>query len=189
MFLKSCASLAQLPPDIGAEVAFVGRSNAGKSSALNTLVGIKKLAKVSNTPGRTQLINLFAIDEKKRLVDLPGYGYAAVPYDIKLRWQETLARYLETRQSLKGLMLLMDARHPLKELDENFLRWSAKRSLPVHVLLTKADKLSQNTAAQTLKEIIAALPTLHPQATIQLFSSPHKIGLDQAQKQLLQWLK
>ena len=122
-FLISAASLSQLPADTEAEVAFVGRSNAGKSSALNVIAGIKKLAKVSNTPGRTQLINLFDINPQMRLVDLPGYGYAKVPVAIKARWQKTLAEYLEQRQSLKGLILLMDCRHPLKDLDKNFLEW------------------------------------------------------------------
>jgi GTP-binding protein len=188
-FLKSAASLSQLPVDRGAEVAFVGRSNAGKSSALNAIAGIKKLAKVSNTPGRTQLINLFALDDHHRLVDLPGYGYAAVPQEIKLRWQATLASYLESRESLQGLILLMDIRHPLKELDQNFLVWSARRNLPVHVLLTKADKFSKGGAANVLQQVLPELRKLHPNATAQLFSSPNKIGVDQAQKQIIQWLQ
>ncbi|MCD6047568.1 MAG: YihA family ribosome biosis GTP-binding protein [Gammaproteobacteria bacterium] len=175
--------------DRGAEVAFVGRSNAGKSSALNAIAGIKKLAKVSNTPGRTQLINLFALDDHRRLVDLPGYGYAAVPQEIKLRWQTTLANYLESRESLQGLILLMDIRHPLKELDQNFLVWSARRNLPVHVLLTKADKFSKGGAANILQQVLPELRKLHPNATAQLFSSPNKMGVDQAQKQIIQWLQ
>ncbi len=188
-FLISAASLSQLPVDTDAEVAFVGRSNAGKSSALNVIAGIKKLAKVSNTPGRTQLINLFAITPHMRLVDLPGYGYAKVPVAIKARWQKTLADYLEQRQSLKGLILLMDCRHPLKDLDKNFLEWSAARQLPVHILLTKSDKLSRNLAAQALHKALPEAQALHPGATMQIFSATHKIGVEEAQHQIMNWLK
>lgn len=187
-FLISAASLSQLPPDTGAEVAFVGRSNAGKSSALNAIAGIKKLAKVSNTPGRTQLMNFFAVQPTMRLVDLPGYGYAKVPQEIKARWQKTLAQYLASRVSLKGLILLMDCRHPLKANDEDFLRWSVARQLAVHVLLTKADKLSRGQAMQTLQKTAAAIRLLHPDATIQLFSATHKIGVLEAQHQVITWL-
>jgi len=188
-FLTSAASLSQLPPDDGAEVAFVGRSNAGKSSALNAIANIKKLAKVSNTPGRTQLINLFEIDAGMRLVDLPGYGYAKVPQELKARWQKTLACYLEQRDSLKGLILLMDCRHPLKEMDQDFLRWSALRALPVHVLLTKSDKLSNSQAAQTLHKTAPSIRLLHPDASVQLFSATHKVGVLDAQRQVIAWLK
>ncbi len=188
-FLLSAASLSQLPADNGSEVAFVGRSNAGKSSALNTITGIKKLAKVSNTPGRTQLINVFKVDDKKRLVDLPGYGYAAVPKAIKERWQATLAQYLETRHSLHGLILLMDARHPLKDLDVNFLMWGAARNLPVHILLTKSDKLSKTEAIKCLQQTKTALQSIYPAATVQLFSSTHKIGVKEAETQIKAWLE
>lgn len=188
-FLTSAASLSQLPPDSGAEVAFVGRSNAGKSSALNVIAGVKKLAKVSNTPGRTQLINIFAINATMRLVDLPGFGYAKVPQEVKERWQKTLARYLEQRVSLKGLILLMDCRHPLKEIDQAFLRWSAQRQLPVHVLLTKADKLSKAQALQTLRQIKPSIALLHPEASVQLFSATHKLGVLEAQRQVMTWLR
>jgi GTP-binding protein len=188
-FSTSAASLSQLPADDGAEVAFVGRSNAGKSSALNAIANIKKLAKVSNTPGRTQLMNVFAINDSMRLVDLPGYGYAKVPQELKARWQKTLARYLEQRDSLKGLVLLMDCRHPLKEMDQDFLRWSALRALPVHVLLTKSDKLSNSQAAQTLHKTTPAIRLLHPDASVQLFSATHKVGVLDAQRQVCTWLK
>lgn len=187
-FLISAASLNQLPEDCGAEVAFVGRSNAGKSSALNTIANIKKLAKVSNTPGRTQLINLFSVSDDQRLVDLPGYGFAKVPVAVKDRWQATLAKYLETRACLQGLVLLMDIRHPLKPLDLNFLHWSASANLPLHVLLTKSDKMSRSNAMQALKLVEQSLPQYHPRATVQLFSSTHKVGVDQACKQVLSWL-
>jgi len=188
-FLTSAASLSQLPPDTGAEVAFVGRSNAGKSSALNVIAGIKKLAKVSNTPGRTQLINIFTITTTMRLVDLPGYGYAKVAQEVKARWQKTLASYLEQRLSLKGLILLMDCRHPLKETDQEFLRWSAQRQLPVHVLLTKADKLSHSQALQTLRQIKPGITLLHPDASVQLFSATHKLGVLEAERQIITWLR
>ena len=187
-FLISAAQLSQLPDDCGAEVAFVGRSNAGKSSALNAIAGIKKLAKVSNTPGRTQLINLFGVSDDQRLVDLPGFGFAKVPVAVKERWQATLARYLETRECLQGLVLLMDVRHPLKNLDLNFLTWSAAVNLPVHVLLTKADKLSRQQATQALQLVTRSLPDYHPGATVQLFSSTHHLGIDEAAKQVLTWL-
>ena len=187
-FTLSAASLTQLPTDTGSEVAFVGRSNAGKSSALNVIAGIKKLAKVSNTPGRTQLINVFTVDDHKRLIDLPGYGYAAVPKEVKARWQKTLAQYLETRFSLKGLVLLMDSRHPLKELDVNFLNWSKDRCLPVHILLTKADKLSRNEGMKTLHATQKALAEIYPEATIQLFSATTKLGLKDVDAQVVTWL-
>src|SRR5262245_48745088 len=124
VFLKSAARVSQLPPDLGYEVAFAGRSNAGKSSALNCLTGIKNLARTSKTPGRTQLINLFQLDEERRLVDLPGYGYAKVAMQVKMDWQQNLAHYLEVRNSLKGLVLLMDIRHPLKDLDKMMVDWA-----------------------------------------------------------------
>lgn len=187
-FLTSAAHLSQLPDDCGAEVAFVGRSNAGKSSALNALAGIKQLARVSNTPGRTQLINLFEVSHDQRLVDLPGYGFAKVPVAVKDRWQATLAKYLETRECLQGLVLLMDVRHPLKPLDLNFLHWSAAVNLPVHILLTKADKLSRQNATQSLQLVLRSLPDYHPLATAQLFSATHHVGVDQAAKQVLTWL-
>lgn len=145
-FLKSAAQLSQLPNDNGIEIAFAGRSNAGKSTAINVLTGIKGLAKTSKTPGRTQLINLFAIDDQRRLVDLPGYGYAAVPQAVKERWQQTLSRYLQNRQCLRGLILLMDIRHPLTEFDQHIIQWATSAKLPIYILLTKADKLARATS-------------------------------------------
>lgn len=187
-FLLSVAHLNQLPDDCGAEVAFVGRSNAGKSSALNAIAGIKSLAKVSNTPGRTQLINLFSVTDQQRLVDLPGYGFAKVPLAVKERWQETLAKYLASRACLQGLVLLMDIRHPLKPMDTHFLQWSFQRQLPVHVLLTKADKLSRHLAMQTLQTVQKDLVQYHQHATVQLFSAPHHTGVEQASLQIMAWL-
>ncbi|MCW5589351.1 MAG: ribosome biogenesis GTP-binding protein YihA/YsxC [Legionellales bacterium] len=186
-FLTSAAKLSQLPTDSGFEVAFAGRSNAGKSSALNCLCQQRTLAKTSKTPGRTQLINLFRLDDTRRLVDLPGYGYAKVSEETKLRWQNTLAAYLELRQCLRGLILLMDSRHPLTELDCNMLHWSAERNLPVHVLLTKADKLNQNDKSQVLREVKKQLPLWHPEASVQLFSALKKTGLDELFQQLDTW--
>lgn len=189
VFLKSAAKVSQLPEDTGFEVAFAGRSNAGKSSALNCLTGIRNLARTSKTPGRTQLINLFTIkDEHHRLVDLPGYGYAKVSEKIKLEWQKHLAHYLEVRKSLKGLVLLMDIRHPLKDLDQQMMNWSVTRNLPVHVLLTKADKLSKNQAQQALLTVQNYTNHFQPLVTVQTFSSLKRQGLDILIAQINQWL-
>ena len=187
-FLTSAAKLAQLPADTGYEIAFAGRSNAGKSTALNAITGNKKLAKTSKTPGRTQLINFFTIDEQHRLVDLPGYGYAQVSKEIKERWQQTLAQYLSTRQSLSGLVLMMDIRHPFKDTDQFMLAWAAESELHVHILLTKADKNSRNIANKTLLDAQRTI-SQYPHTTVQLFSATHKLGIELAQKQVLDWLQ
>lgn len=187
-FLISAAKLAQLPDDSGYEIAFAGRSNAGKSTALNAITNNKKLAKTSKTPGRTQLINFFTIDNEHRLVDLPGYGYAKVSQEIKERWQQTLAQYLSTRQSLCGLVLMMDIRHPFKDTDQLILAWAAENQLPVHILLTKADKLSRNIANKTLQEARRTI-SQYPHTSVQLFSATHKLGIEPAQKQVLTWLQ
>ena len=178
-FLKSAAKVEQLPEDTGFEVAFAGRSNAGKSSALNCLTGIRQLARISKTPGRTQLINLFTVgDETRRLVDLPGYGYAKVPMQVKLDWQKNLAHYLDVRKSLRGLVLLMDIRHPLKELDQMMVNWAFDRELPVHILLTKADKLSRGQAQSTVLLVRKHYELMHDLLTVQSFSSLKKQGVD-----------
>lgn len=187
-FLISAAALAQLPFDQGAEVAFAGRSNVGKSSALNAITGVRGLARTSKTPGRTQLINFFSLDNTRRVVDLPGYGYAKVPLEIKARWEKTLAQYLETRTSLRGLVLLMDIRHPLKEFDKNMLAWASQRQLPLHILLTKADKLSRSVALRTLQQVNKALVEYPSATSIQLFSAQSGLGLAEARKHLLKWL-
>ncbi len=148
-YLKSATELGHLPNDEAVEVAFIGRSNAGKSSALNTITGLKALARVSKTPGRTQAINLFTLNAKHRLVDLPGYGYAKVPLSMKEKWQANINAYLAERECLRGLVLIMDVRHPLKDSDKQLLMWAAEAELPVHVLLTKADKLSRGAAKKT----------------------------------------
>ncbi len=185
-FLLSSPSLFELPPDQGIEVAFIGRSNAGKSSALNTITGIKGLARISKTPGRTQMINLFHLDDNRRLVDLPGYGYAKVPLAIKYRWQKNINEYLQSRRCLKGLVLIMDIRHPLKEYDQKCIEWANYSDLPIHILLTKADKLSRGAAINTLIEVRKALEELK-QVTVQLFSSLNKFGLEEALLRLDSW--
>ncbi|MCX4188334.1 ribosome biogenesis GTP-binding protein YihA/YsxC [Methylophaga sp. OBS4] len=188
-YTGSATQLSQLPADDGIEVAFAGRSNAGKSSAINTITGIRSLARTSKTPGRTQMINFFNLDDHRALVDLPGYGYAKVPEKMKLRWQETLAKYLETRQSLRGLMLMMDIRHPLKAFDLQMLTWANEANLPVHILLTKSDKLKHGAAKQTMLKVLSELKQHQLQATVQLFSSLNKNGRDEAVAQLDQWFE
>ncbi len=180
VFLKSAARVDQLPDDSGYEVAFAGRSNAGKSSALNCLTGIRQLARISKTPGRTQLINLFTVgSETRRLVDLPGYGYAKVPMQVKQDWQKNLAHYLDVRQCLRGLVLLMDIRHPLKELDQMMVNWAFDRQLPVHILLTKADKLSRGQVQSTVLLVRKHYELMHDLLTVQSFSSLKKQGVDE----------
>jgi len=186
-YTVSATQLSQLPEDSGIEVAFAGRSNAGKSSAINTITQIGALARTSKTPGRTQMINFFNLDEQRALVDLPGYGYAKVPEKMKLRWQETLAKYLETRQCLRGLMLMMDIRHPLKEFDLQMLRWANQANLPVHILLTKSDKLKNGAAKQSLLKVRAELTKAQLKGTVQLFSSLNKSGREEAIQKLDEW--
>lgn len=188
-YLRSVHDLVDLPPDEGLEVAFAGRSNAGKSSAINLITGIHNLARTSKTPGRTQQIIFFRLDARRCLVDLPGYGYAKVPGPIKTHWQRTLAAYLETRRCLRGLMLVMDVRHPLKPADEQMLLWCARVGMPVHVLLTKSDKLSGGAGAAALQRVRAALGGRGTAASAQLFSSLRGQGLEEARARLDQWLE
>lgn len=186
-YLKSAMELSQLPPDKGCEVAFIGHSNAGKSSAINAITGIRGLARTSHTPGRTQTINLFVLDPHRRLIDLPGYGYAKVPRTIKERWQKTVDEYLEARQCLRGLVLVMDIRHPLKEGDQQLLAWSVKCEVPAHILLTKADKLNASEARKALKEVITALEPFGATITVQIFSALQMQGIETAQTHLDAW--
>ena len=188
-FLTSAARLNQAPPDTGRETAFAGRSNAGKSSALNAISGHKGLARTSKTPGRTQLINFFSVTAEARLVDLPGYGYAKVPPEVKAQWQRHLTAYLQHRESLVGLVLLMDVRHPLTEFDRDMLDWCRHAELPVHVLLTKADKLKRGAAQNVLLTVRRELAALHPQASAQLFSALDGTGLEAARAFLAGWLQ
>lgn len=185
-FLLSAVSLRQLPPDNGIEVAFIGHSNAGKSSALNTIFG-KRLARVSKTPGRTQAINVFALDNKRRIIDLPGYGYAKVPKNIQSNWQKTVNQYLQKRKSLRGLILVMDIRHPLKELDRQLLEWAAKCGLPVHILLTKVDKLKRAKMLEQLKQVEKAVAH-YTKVTLQTFSALTHDGEMDALLALDAWL-
>lgn len=189
-FLISAPTLAECPPDSGAEVAFAGRSNAGKSSAINALTGNSKLARTSKTPGRTQLINFFRLSDEQRLVDLPGYGYAKVARAMKDEWQRHLASYLEQRQCLRGLVLLMDIRQPLKEFDRHMLTWANSAGLPVHILLTKADKLKNGPANNARFAVEKALKEqeLDAGVTVQTFSATRKTGLDKLERKLNGWL-
>jgi len=186
-FFISAAKLDQTPPDEGWEVAFAGRSNAGKSSAINVLCQQKALARTSKTPGRTQLLNFFALDDERRIVDLPGYGYAKVAERIKHQWQAELAAYLEQRQALRGVVLMMDVRHPLKEYDLQMLNWGAEIDLPIHVLLTKADKLKRGAASKSLLQVKKSLQEMEGNFSIQLFSALKRQGIDQAHQQLDHW--
>lgn len=187
-FLTSAPTLRECPPDYGAEVAFAGRSNAGKSSAINTLTGNGKLARTSKTPGRTQLLNFFALSEEQRLVDLPGYGFAKVPVAMKLQWQKHLEHYLQARNSLQGLVLLMDIRHPLQDFDQQLLQWAKKSSMPVHILLTKADKLTFGAAKTVLLGVRKSLQG-QDAISVQLFSATTQVGLEELQQQLNHWLQ
>lgn len=188
-FFISAHHLRDLPPASGIEVAFAGRSNAGKSSALNTLANHNRLAYVSKQPGRTQLINFFTLGNDKHLVDLPGYGYAKVPEAMRAHWQTVLSRYLSERSSLTGLVLVMDSRHPLTPLDRQMLDWFTPSGKPVHVLLTKSDKLSRNDANQTLMKVRKELiSTWGENITVQLFSSLKKQGVEEAETVIGKWL-
>lgn len=187
-FIKSASQVEQCPLDRGYEVAFAGRSNAGKSSALNTLTHAR-LARTSKTPGRTQLINFFALDEQRRLVDLPGYGYAKVPLALKEHWKEHLDAYLTGRDSLAGLVLVMDIRHPLSDFDRMMLEWSDVTGLPAHVLLSKADKLAYGAAKNVLLKVQTIVRKEYGnRATVQLFSAPKRQGLEEAYEVLETWL-
>ena len=179
-FLMSAPKLNLCVEDTGYEIAFAGRSNAGKSSAINALTNQKQLARASKKPGRTQMINFFSLgNPDQRLVDLPGYGYAAVPEAMKLVWQKELENYLIHRQSLQGLVLLMDIRHPLQHFDVMMLEWAHSRKLFVHVLLTKSDKLNRGPASKVLQEVQQQLRKMKLNFSIQLFSSMNKQGLEE----------
>ena len=188
-FITSAAKLSQSPEDTGYEIAFAGRSNAGKSSAINTLCQQTALARTSRTPGRTQLLNFFRIDDQRRLVDLPGYGYAAVAQDIKADWQGALADYLEKRECLRGVILMMDSRHPLKDYDIQMLEWANHIEIPVHVLRTKVDKLNRKEQAISLERVDAALKEFSLEFSVQLFSSLKRWGVDEAHEKLDQWFE
>jgi len=187
-FHITVAEISGLPADSLAEVAFAGRSNAGKSSAINTLCNHKRLAFVSKMPGRTQHLNFFRVDEGRFLVDLPGYGYARAPKAQKQVWQALIGGYLADRVQLAGLVIIMDIRHPLTELDRSLLEWFRPSGRPVHVLLSKSDKLSRGPAAQTLLAVSAELRKMGMNASVQLFSSLKKVGVEQAEGVVRDWL-
>jgi len=185
-YLTGAWQAAQFPGDEGIEVAFAGRSNSGKSSAINAITGRIGLARTSKTPGRTQLINFFSMQEGQRLVDLPGYGFAKVPPDMQRHWHELMSSYFERRQSLRGLVVLMDSRHPLKDTDLQMLEWGQQRQLRCHVLLSKADKLTQSEGMKVTREV---RNELGESASVQLFSATTNRGVDEARRFLDACLK
>ena len=187
-FLISAASKKQFPTSGSLEVAFAGRSNAGKSSAINTLCDNKGLAKISKTPGRTRLVNYFTLDEQRSLVDLPGYGYAKVPLPVKQQWEKLMENYLQRSETLRGLVIIMDIRHPLKDFDIQMLNWCEHFGLPAHLLLTKADKLKKGPAQSTLLKIKKLLATEGYDASVQIFSALNKTGLDELVNTMNSWL-
>jgi GTP-binding protein len=180
-FLLGAHQPSQFPADEGVEIAIAGRSNAGKSSAINAIVGRNNLARSSKTPGRTQQINFFALSDGERLVDLPGYGFAQVPVKVRRHWGALLENYFRHRQSLRNVIVVMDARHPLTDIDIDMLELAGSRDLPIHVLLTKSDKLSRSAAMQTLAKVRKALGE---HASAQLFSATTKAGVDEARDTL-----
>lgn len=186
-FLTSASKASQFPQDNRREVAFAGRSNAGKSSAINALCMNKSLARTSKTPGRTQLINFFPLDEERCLVDLPGYGYAKVPESVRREWQSLMEDYLSKRENLAGLVMIMDIRHPLKDYDLQMLEWCQHFGTPVHILLTKADKLKKGPASQSLLQVRKSLNDAAIEATVQMFSALNKTGLEELQRVLNGW--
>ncbi|MFT6253842.1 MAG: GTP-binding protein [Granulosicoccus sp.] len=190
VFLQSASKLSQCPTSITAEVAFAGRSNAGKSSAINALTDNKKLARTSKTPGRTQLINYFSIDEKRSLVDLPGYGYAKVPLAMKREWQKHLSEYLQKRKVLCGLILVMDIRHPMQDFDTMMLNWAVEGDMPVHILLTKADKFKKGPAKSTMLAVEKHLreSKVDDLVSVQMFSALKNEGIKELVSVLDGWL-
>jgi GTP-binding protein len=187
-FLSSAVDLGHAPADQGAEVAFIGRSNSGKSSAINAITQQSKLARVSKTPGRTQQLIFFEVDGQRRLVDLPGYGYADVPQAVQRDWSRFVEDYLRERESLKGLVVIVDSRRGLMELDEAMLTWCAQAQVPAHILLSKCDKLNLGPAKQILLETQKRLTQHSWEATVQLFSAQKNTGVGEAQKQVSHWL-
>jgi len=188
-FSMSAPNLKSAPTDIGREVAFAGRSNAGKSSALNTLTRQKSLARISKTPGRTQLLNFFPLNDDLRFVDLPGYGYAKVPEHVKREWQALMETYLTERESLYGIILVMDIRHPLTEFDWQMIKWSDQAKKPLHILLTKADKMNFGAAKNVLFQVQRELGEQNMDVSLQLFSSLKKIGVDDIHDLLDEWFQ
>ncbi|WP_432455469.1 MULTISPECIES: ribosome biogenesis GTP-binding protein YihA/YsxC [unclassified Agarivorans] len=186
-FITSAPNIQAMPEDSGIEIAFAGRSNAGKSSALNALSRQKSLARTSKTPGRTQLINVFELSEGVRLIDLPGYGFAQVPEEVKRQWQKSLSEYLQERQSLKGIVVLMDIRHPFKDTDRSLIQWAVESNIPVLALLTKSDKLKQGARKTAVLQGRALAAEFGGEVRVEAFSSLKKQGLDLLQNSLVTW--
>ncbi len=187
-YLTSASKGSQCPPDEGWEVAFAGRSNAGKSSAINSLTGNSKLARTSKTPGRTQLLNFFGLSDQQRLVDLPGYGFAKVPARVKADWTRLVEEYLQQRRSLRGLVLLMDVRHPLQDFDRMMIEWGTAADMPIHILLTKADKLKKGPAKNTLLKVQDEVSAHGDLVSVQLFSALKHTGHETLRSVLNAWL-
>ncbi|MBL4762937.1 MAG: YihA family ribosome biogenesis GTP-binding protein [Gammaproteobacteria bacterium] len=187
-FYISAYALTELPPDEAYEVAFAGRSNAGKSSALNCLVDQQSLARTSKTPGRTQLINFFSVKDDRYIVDLPGYGYAKVPKKTRQHWEKTLGGFLSERKSLRGVVVVIDSRRGLLEQDRQMIEWCRYYDLPVHLLLTKADKLKHQASVDVLKDALAFIGD-EDDLSAQLFSATHKKGIDELHARLDSWLQ
>jgi GTP-binding protein len=187
-FQTAASRLRDAPPDSGQEVAFAGRSNAGKSSAINAICHQHRLARTSKTPGRTQQLIFFRLDAERRLVDLPGYGYARVSEALRTDWQKLVSRYLEQRRCLRGLVITMDIRHPLTDLDRMLVDWGVASRRPMLLLLTKADKLKRSAIAQTLSQVRRAVADRDATIAVQAFSATSRLGLPQAQQQLAEWL-
>ncbi|RQW61462.1 ribosome biogenesis GTP-binding protein YihA/YsxC [Vibrio viridaestus] len=186
-FITSAPDIRHLPADEGIEIAFAGRSNAGKSSSLNKLTNQRSLAKTSKTPGRTQLINLFEVAPGCNIVDLPGYGFAQVPIEMKKKWQKSLGEYLQQRQSLKGLVVLMDIRHPMKDLDQQLIFWAVECQIPVQVLLTKADKLKSGARKAQVLKIKKDAIGFGGEVYVDAFSSQNGLGVDTLRSRLDSW--
>jgi GTP-binding protein len=186
-FFKSAQKVSQVPAESRAEIAFAGRSNAGKSSALNALTNIKGLARTSKTPGRTQLLNFFQVTDHNFLVDLPGYGYAKVSHTVQKNWEKSLAEYVETREELRGICLIMDIRHPLQDYDQQMINWVISKNIPVHILLSKADKLNRGPAMNVLQQVRKELEPYGDLITVQLFSALKGQGLDEVRSKLDHW--
>jgi GTP-binding protein len=186
-FIRAAGDWTDLPPDAGIEVAFVGRSNAGKSTAINAIVQ-RRIAHVSKTPGRTRTINFFSLASGARLVDLPGYGYAAVPLSEREHWGELVSGYLQRRTALRGIVLIIDARHVLTPLDRQLLGWLVPSGKPLHVLLAKADKLARGKAREALDKASREFAALPLPATVQLFSGVTGLGVPAAQNVIRAWL-
>lgn len=191
VFLTTVANLRDLPQDSVREVAFAGRSNAGKSSAINTLAGRVRLAFVSKTPGRTQHLNYFTLDEGKYFVDLPGYGYAKAPEAIRSQWEGLIGPYLSKRDQLAGLVVIMDIRRPMTDLDLRLIDWFRPTGRPIHILLSKSDKLSRQDQTKALRSVKAEVATWGDADlySVQLFSSLKKAGVEEAERVLASWLE